>query len=138
LDSAWIANTDLTPLDPTTCSDVEAKGKTKQLLAAYATAAENQSLGHYKKVLQDHQEAVQAEAEAQAERETKKASKGKRKSDAARSDAAARLSEDVGDMSINEEEVAPKPKSKKRKKEPDSDEDEEKVSLEPALPTNQD
>lgn len=116
---------------------MEAKGKTKQLLAAYATAAENQSLGHYKKVLQDHQEAVQAEAEAQVEREAKKASKGKRKSDAAKSDAAARLSEDVAEMSLAEEEVAPKPKSKKRKKEASSDDDEEKVSFKPALHIDQ-
>lgn len=134
----------MTPLDPTTCNHVETKGKTKQLLAAYATAAENQSLGHYKQVLQDHQEAVQAEAEAQVERETKKASKGKgkRKSDAAKSDAAKDdavdyLSDHYADMSLAEEEVVTKPKSKKRKKEAGSDDDEEKVSLEPALLTDQ-
>ncbi len=80
---------------------------------------------------------MQAEAEAQIEREAKKASKGNRKSDAAKSDAVARLSEDVEDMSLDEEEVAPKPKSKKRKKEAGSDDDEEKVSLELALLTDQ-
>lgn len=123
LDSAWIANTDLTPLDPTTCNHVEPKGKSKNLIAAYEVASKNQSLDYYKKVLQDHQAAVQEEAEAQAERDAKKASKAKRKS----VDASA-LAENEDEMDVDEEEPAPKSKSKKRKKEVESDEAEEKVS----------
>lgn len=125
----------MTPLDPTTCNHVEKKGKKKDLLAAYAIAAENQSLGYYKQALQDHQDAVQAEAD---EREAKKGSKGKRKSDAAEPDAVDYLSDHVSEMSLAEEKVASKPKSKKRKKEASSDDDdEEKVSLAPASLTDQ-
>ena len=117
-------NTDLTSLDPTACAGVDPKGKSKVLVAAYEKASENQSLDHFKKVLQDHQEAIQADAEAQAERDAKKASKAKRKS----VDASA-LTEDADEMEIDEEQEAAKPKSKKRKKEAaDGEEGEEKAS----------
>lgn len=116
-------NTDLTKLDPSECANVDSKGKSKNLVAAFAQAAQNQSLDHFKQVLQDHQAALQEDANRQAEREAKKATKAKRKSDASA------LAEDGDDMDVDEEQEAPKPKSKKRKKEAaDSDEAEEKVS----------
>lgn len=117
-------NTDLTPLDPAACKDVDTKGKTKALVLAYGKASENESLSHFKKVLQDHQAAMQADVDAAAEQEVKKASKAKRKS----VDASA-LTEDVDEMDVDEDQEAVKPKSKKRKKEAvDGDEGEEKAS----------
>lgn len=128
---AWMPNTDLTSLDPTTCAGVDPKGKSKVLVAAYEKASENQSLDHFKKVLQDHQEALQADAEAQAEREAKKASKAKRKS----VDASA-LTEDADEMEVDEAPEAAKPKSKKRKKEAaDGDDGEEKPAKTPKTST---
>ena len=119
--SAWMINTDLTPLDPDTCKNPETKGKSKLLLAAYEEAAEGQSLAYYKGVLNDHQAAIQADKEAAPAQDTKK-SKSKRKS----VDTSA-LAGDVDEMDIDEDTVADKPKSKKRKKEAEADDTEEKV-----------
>ena len=121
--SAWMVNTDLTPLDPETCKNPETKGKSKILLAAYEEAAEGQSLAYYKGVLNDHQAALQADKDAAPAQDTKK-SKSKRKS----VDTSA-LAGDIDDMDIDEETVADKPKSKKRKKEVEADDTEEKVPI---------
>ena len=122
--SAWIPNTDLSPLDPITCQDVSEKGKTKSLIAAYKVAAENNDLAHFKNMLSDHQAAIQQEEEeleaqaaakaaAKAEKEAKKS---KRKS--------MQINDDV-DMEDADEPKQPK-SSKKRKKDTDA-EAEEKV-----------
>lgn len=120
--SAWMPNTDLTPLDPASIDTDDTKGKSKPLVAAYAKASEDNDLQHFKDMLADHQKAVKEEQEAQAERDAKKSAKGKRKS----VDTAA-AADDEDEMDIDEDEEEPKPKSKKRKKEADSD-GEEKVS----------
>ncbi|KAI4103453.1 MAG: hypothetical protein L6R37_003808 [Teloschistes peruensis] len=124
---AWMPNTELTRLDPSTIDPDNIKGKAKQpkqLTAAFAIASEQHDLKHFKEMLADHQRAVKEDAEAQAERDTKKAAaKGKRKS----VDAGAAPVEDADEMEIDEdddEEPEPKPKSKKRKKEADSDAEE--------------
>ena len=114
--SAWIPNTELTPLDVEAAKEPSEKGKSKLLLAAYEKAAENQPLQHYKDMLADHQKALQEDIEAQAEREAKKANKAKRKS----TDATAAV-DDGDEMDIDEAPSAEKPKSKKRKKDVDSD-----------------
>jgi hypothetical protein len=122
--SAWIPNTDLTPLDPATCKDVSEKGKSKQLIAAYHVAAENNDLAHFKDLLADHQRAIQQEEEemeaqaaakaaAKAEKESKK---NKRKS--------MDIHDDVDMEDAEEGGKAPK-SSKKRKK--DAEAEDEKV-----------
>lgn len=132
--SAWIPNTDLTPLDPESCKDVPEKGKQKNLIAAYKVASENHDLQYFKSLLADHQRAVQQELEereaaaaakaaAKAEKEEKKKQQKKRKSEVVSGDA-----EDA-EMADGDEEGGKKPKSaKKRKKETESDVETEKVS----------
>lgn len=121
--SAWIKNTDLSPLDPEQCKDVSEKGKSKPLIEAYKVAAENNDLQHYKDILAEHQRMIEEEIQAQEEREAAKAakkSKGKRKSTAAKDE-----DEDV-DMADSPD-VKPK-SAKKRKKDVDSDGEGVKVS----------
>ena len=81
--SAWIPNTDLKPIGPADCKDVSEKGKGKQLLAAYAVAAESHDLQYFKDLLAEHQLALDAEnqeLEAQAAAKTaSKASKDSKK-----------------------------------------------------------
>ncbi|KAL8631547.1 hypothetical protein Q9189_002765 [Teloschistes chrysophthalmus] len=125
---AWMPNTELTPLDPSTIDPDNIKGKAKQpkqLTAAFVIASEQHDLKHFKEMLADHQKAVKEDAEAQAERDAKKATaKGKRKS----VDAGVAPAEDADEMDIDEDDdeepKEPKPKSKKRKKEADSDAEE--------------
>lgn len=124
--SAWIPNTELTPLDveaDSTKNPVE-KGKKQALIQAYKKAAENQDLDHFKAMLADHQRALDADqqekADKEQERSAKKAKKASRKSDAV-------VAGDGDEMDIDEDAVAEKPKSKKRKKADDSDEADEKV-----------
>ncbi|CAL8575398.1 hypothetical protein XPA_001326 [Xanthoria parietina] len=114
---AWMPNTDLTPLETATIDPTDTKGKSKPLAAAYAKAAEENDLQHYKDMLADHQKAVKEEQEAQAERDAKKSAKAKRKS----VDASATPAVDDDEMDIDDEEEEPKPKSKKRKKGVESD-----------------
>ncbi|KAL8694056.1 MAG: hypothetical protein Q9218_001234 [Villophora microphyllina] len=122
---AWMPNTELTPLDPSTIDPDNIKGKAKQpkqLTAAFVIASEEHDLKHFKDMLADHQKAVKEDAEAQAERDAKKAAaKSKRKS----VDATTAPAEDADEMDLDEDEAEePKPKSKKRKKEVDSDAEE--------------
>jgi dihydroorotase-like cyclic amidohydrolase len=132
--SAWIPNTDLSPLDPEQCKDVNEKGKQKQLIAAYKVAAEGHDLQYFKNLLADHQRAIQQESEereaAAAEKAALKAQKEaakeaakeekkkKRKSVAAETEDAEMVDADEGDK---------KAKTKKRKKEAGSDVEDEKV-----------
>ncbi len=99
------------------------KGKSKTLLAAYAKAAENNDLDHFKTMLAEHQKALQADIEAQEEYErekaAKKASKKSRKSEV--------ILPDDDEMDVDEDAAAEKPKSKKRKKAEDEEDAEEKV-----------
>lgn len=126
LDSAWITNTELTPLDPETCKEISEKAKSKNLMAAYELAAENHDLAYFKEMLVDHQRFIEEEEEAKAEREAKKASKAKRKS-VDTSATADNENGGVDEMDVDEDAGETKPKSKKRKKEADSDGDTEKV-----------
>ena len=122
--SAWIPNTELTPLDvesELTTNPVE-KGKSKTLLAAYGKAAENNGLAHFKTMLADHQKAIEIDEEIKEEKAAKKTKKPSRKSVDA-----APVADDAEEMEIDEETAAEKPKSKKRKKAEDSDDGDEKV-----------
>lgn len=129
--SAWIPNTDLTPLDPETCKDVPEKGKSKPLIAAYAIAAENHDLQYFKDMLADHQRAIEQELEErEAEAAAKAAAKAER--DAKKKK---RKSMDVGEEpddfemeDVDDEEKKTKA-SKKRKKDADTDADTDKVRL---------
>lgn len=120
--SSWTTNTDLVDYDFT--SNEPPKAKAKGLLEAYRFAAENFDLKHWKDILVEHQQALNADKERKASK--KSTPKGKRKS-----------SELVGDddeedlempdaadgMEFDGEEagVDTKSKSKKRKKAVDSD-----------------
>jgi hypothetical protein len=121
--SAWIPNTDLTPLDPAEIKDFSEKGKTKSLIGAYHVATEAHPLSYFKDMLLDHQKAMQEDQDLREQREAAKAakaSKKKRKSDAADDDV------DMEDADADEE-VETKKSSKKRKKDIESEGDEEKV-----------
>lgn len=101
------------------------KGKGKALIAAYKVAAEGNDLLHFKKTLDEHYNAMQAEVEAKEAKEAEKAAKADRKK---RKSEAKPDTEDV-DMEDADADAAPKKSSKKRKKEvDDDDEDDEKVS----------
>ena len=68
--SAWIRNTELTPLDAeseNTKNPIE-KGKSKTLLAAYGKAAENNGLAHFKTMRADHQKAIEIDKETNEEK----------------------------------------------------------------------
>lgn len=121
--SAWIPNTDLAPLDVESCKTVAEKGKSKTLLAAYAVAAENHDLDHYKSMLADHQRALEQE---QAEIEAEQAAKA-----AAKAEKEAKMKKRAADVEMADaDEAEKKPKaSKKRKQDSDMDADAEKVSL---------
>ena len=101
--SAWMPNTDLTPISSDECKDVVEKGKSKLLQEAYGIAAQDHDLDHYKKMLAEHQEAMQEDLDRKADKEAKKAEKeGKKR----------RKSEVAADeMDIDEEEEGA-PKSK--------------------------
>lgn len=110
-DSAWVPNTQLTPLDPADCKDISEKNKAKGLVAAYKVAAEGHDLQYFKNLLADHQAALQQEIdEAEAEENAKaaakaeKAKKTKRKSKGVDTDV---------DMEDADEK---KPKSSKKRK----------------------
>ena len=114
-------NTDLTPISPDDCKDVDPKGKSKPLQDAYRIASENHELQDFKDILVEHQEAVNEDIARKEEKEAKKAAKA---------DKARRKSEvtakDEDDMDIDEE--TEKPKSKKRKKAVESYDEDEKVT----------
>jgi uncharacterized protein (DUF305 family) len=129
LNSAWIPNTDLSPLDPAACKDISEKGKSKALVAAYNVAAENHDLAYFKNMLADHQAAIQQEEEEREAQEAakaaakaaKEAKKNKRKSMETRDDV---------EMEDADDEKQPK-SSKKRKKDAEAEGD-EKVRTPPS------
>lgn len=120
--SAWIPNTDLTPLKPEECKDVPEKGKAKSLYQAYQVAAENHDVQHFKDMLINHQKAMQEDQERKEARQAAKVAREDKK--------AKRKSMEVADDEMDvDEEGEEKPKSsKKRKKAADSDGETEKVS----------
>lgn len=126
--SAWIVNTNLTPLDASECKEVSEKNKSKQLYRAYQVAAEEHDLQHFKSLLADHQAALQQEIEEEEAKEAakeaakaeKNAKKGKRKSKAAETDVEM---EDVDDSK------KAKGSAKKRKKDAETDGEADKVCL---------
>ena len=121
---AWVSNADLTSITPGECGEAIDKQKQKALAEAYKVAAEGHDLKHFKQVLLEHQEMLNAEVEAKAEREAEreakkveKATKQKRKSDAAVLPVEDKMDIDGADESS-------KSKPKKRKKETGADDDE--------------
>ena len=132
--SAWIPNTDLTPLTPEECQDVAEKGKSKSLINAYKVAAEAHDLQHFKDMLLDHERAIQEDQDRRDAREAEKAAKAaktdtkkKRKStDAAAADDDVDMEDVPGD---EDAEVKPKGSKKRKKAEADSEAEAEKVSI---------
>lgn len=115
--SAWVPNTDLTPLNPEQCKNVPEKGKAKTLLEAYKTCAEGHDLQYFKEMLMQHEAALQEDEARKAEKAAEKAAKADKKK---------RKSEVKPDEDVDMEDVddAPKKSSKKRKKEAESDDEE--------------
>ncbi|PGG97023.1 hypothetical protein GX51_07522 [Blastomyces parvus] len=126
---AWIPNTDLTPLDPESCKDVNEKGKTKGLVEAYRVAAENHDLQYFKDMLADHQRALEQDQEEREARAAAKAAKQEKKK---------RKSMDVADD--QEEEAADtgaekRKSTKKRKKDVETDAESDKPAKTPKTAT---
>jgi hypothetical protein len=123
--SAWIPNTDLTPLSVEDVTNFSEKGKAKNLVAAYHVAAEEHDLQYFKDMLAEHMQAMIEDQEAREAKAAEKAAKAdkkkKRKSTEAVDD------EDVDMDDAENEGGGPKKGSKKRKKEADSDGETEKV-----------
>ncbi|KAJ5816935.1 hypothetical protein N7447_009168 [Penicillium robsamsonii] len=127
---AWVPNTNLTPLDPAECKNISEKNKTKSLINAYKVASEGHNLQYFKKLLNDHQAAIdqeEAEFEAQeaekaAAKAAKEAKKGKRKSKGAETDI------EMEDADDSKKSKAP---SKKRKKDAETDAEAEKPAKTP-------
>ena len=126
-DSAWMPNTDLTPLDPEQCKNIPEKGKQKQLIAAYKIAAENHDLQYFKNLLAEHQRAVQQEAEEREAAAARKAAQKAEKEARAEKKKKRKSAADIDVEMAEAEEEDKKSKSKKRKKEVESDAEEEKV-----------
>lgn len=124
--SAWQVNTELLPFDlEEVKKDVEAGNsakKNKQLWGAYEIAAEGRDLAEFKKMLLEHEEALQKDAEA---REAKEAEKMEKKEKAAKRKSTAADSEDV-DMEDADGATpsAKKTKATKKRKADSSDGDE--------------
>lgn len=124
MDSAWVPNTQLTPITPAECENVSEKNKAKGLIAAYKVAAEGHDLQYFKNLLADHQAALQQEIEeaeaqeaAKAAAKAEKAKKNKRKSKGA----------DI-DVEMEDADDSKKAKStKKRKKDAETDGEADKV-----------
>jgi hypothetical protein len=141
--SAWIINTNLTPLDVAECKNISEKNKSKGLIKAYAVAAEGHDLDHYKKVLAEHQNALDKEeaeeAEAEAKKEAEKEAKAKAKADKAAEKAdktadknkkSKRKSKAAEtDVEMEDVEEPKKAKTPARKRKNDADAETEKVCL---------
>ena len=129
---AWLPNTDLTSITQEECKDIDEKGKSKSLVAAYGVAAEGHDLQHFKTMLADHQAALQEDIDLQNEKEAEKAAAKAAKAEskkARRKSAPAPQDDDEDEMDVDGEPSTEKAKSKKRKKATDTEEDvEEKVS----------
>ena len=129
---AWLPNTDLTSITPEECKDVDEKGKSKSLIAAYGVAAEGHDLQYFKTMLADHQAALQEDIDLQNEKEAEKAAAKAAKAEnkkARRKSVPAPQDGDDDEMGVDGEPSTEKAKSKKRKKTGDTEEDvEEKVS----------
>ncbi|OJD14881.1 hypothetical protein AJ78_04828 [Emergomyces pasteurianus Ep9510] len=126
---AWIPNTDLTPLDPESCKDVNEKGKAKNLVEAYRVASENHDLQYFKDMLADHQRALQQDQEEREARAAAKAAKQEKKK---------RKSMDVADGQEDETADAGTEKrktTKKRKKNVESDAESDQPTKTPKTAT---
>jgi ATPase subunit of ABC transporter with duplicated ATPase domains len=126
--SAWVRNTDLHELDPKTVLDEVPAKMTKALEAAYHLAAQENSLDHYKEILQAHQEERlrQEEEDKQKALAAEEANKAKESAKAAKAQATpakmshkkkAKAEDDDVEMADADEEEGSETtkKSKKRK-----------------------
>lgn len=128
-DSAWQVNTELAPLD---LDDIKAAvekddqgKKTKSLWEAWKVAAEGHDLEHFKKMLSEHEKALQADREEKAEAEAKKeAKKDKTRRKSGIQDEDVEMEDADADASGDKKAKAG---SKKRKKDDDSDGEAPKV-----------
>ncbi|KAL7936831.1 hypothetical protein V8C35DRAFT_277346 [Trichoderma chlorosporum] len=100
----WVANTALSELTSDKARDTIADKMRKDLKAAFELAIEQNSIEHYKGILQSFQDELIAQEEAKKEAAaTKKSKKGKAKAS------------DDEDVDMEDVDEAPKPKPKKRK-----------------------
>ncbi|KAI5304793.1 hypothetical protein KEM56_005922 [Ascosphaera pollenicola] len=128
---AWIPNTDITPITPEECAAAPEKGKTKGLIEAFKIASEGHDLEYFKKLINDHNAALQQEEEAYAAREAEKQRKAQEKAEKAAAKAATQKKgkrKSIAAAETEEEDDAEEPTekkkpSKKRKKDAESDEE---------------
>ncbi|KAK2758630.1 hypothetical protein FQN54_003320 [Arachnomyces sp. PD_36] len=131
---AWIPNTELSPLDPEKCKEVNEKGKAKALVAAYHVAAENHDLQYFKNMLADHQRALDEDQEAREALAAEKAAKAEKKKRKSTEVVEEDEDEDMG--GTEEGKGRKKPQSaKKRRKAAESEEENEKPAKTPKTAT---
>lgn len=107
LHSAWIPNTQLTPITAAECKDVSEKNKAKGLIEAYKVASEGHDLAYFKQLLSDHEAAIQQEIEEEEAAEAAKA--------------AAKAEKEAAKEAAKEAKKAAATKSKRKSKGPDTD-----------------
>ncbi|KAL7944820.1 hypothetical protein V8C42DRAFT_326009 [Trichoderma barbatum] len=102
----WVANTALSELTSDKARDTIGDKMRKDLKAAFELAIEQNSIEHYKDILQSFQDELiaQEEAKKEAAATPKKSKKGK-----------AKASDEDEDVDMEDVDEAPKPKPKKRK-----------------------
>lgn len=137
LNSSWIPNVDLTPLDTDEIKSADKSKKSKQLLKAYEVAGEGHDLDYFKDLLREHEKAVAEEKEEQEKRaQEKREKKEKKVKRQSKSKDTVEDGDDDVEMEDGPEEDAedgatakPKKATKKRKKEADSEGETPKVSF---------
>ena len=123
--SAWIPNTDLSPLEPAACKEVSEKGKSKLLLAAYSVAADGHDLQHFKTLLADHQRAIeQEEEEREAQAAAKAAAKAEKDAKKNKRKSMEIVDDEDFDFEDGDAEDTKTMSSKKRKKDAEADAEE--------------
>ncbi|KAJ5730134.1 uncharacterized protein N7483_004642 [Penicillium malachiteum] len=129
---AWVVNTNLTPLDPEDCKNISEKNKTKQLIGAYKVASEGNDLAHFKKVLAEHETALEEERQ-ELEREVEEKAKAKADKAAMKTKRKSKVAET--DVEMEDAEETKTPKSTKKRKKVETDAETEKPAKTPKTAT---
>ncbi len=130
MNSSWIPNTDLTPLELEDVNESKSNGKTKSLAEAYTVAREGRDLAWYKNILFEHEQKLANDQALREEKKAKKDKKGTRKSKdiAEDGDDGASMEDAINDGATDGEGGKKAKPAKKRKKDLDSEGESTKVS----------
>ncbi|KAJ6015075.1 hypothetical protein N7540_009666 [Penicillium herquei] len=130
---AWVINTNLTPLDPEDCKNVSEKNKSKLLIGAYKVASEGNDLAHFKKVLTEHETALEEERQ-ELEREVEEKAKAKADKTATKTKRKSKAAAET-DVEMEDAEETKTPKSTKKRKKVETDAETEKPAKTPKTAT---